>query len=269
MLKKIFKIPKKTSEFFEDFFYETFFYINGRLKTIEKEQNEKFSRLGLNRNNGNKKLTKLIKLNPIINKPMSSEHQVLFSSLSEKKDFFPKKILEIGTYDATNVFLLSKLFPKSNIVTIDLEDNDNNFNSSYGRDDKDTKLKFINERNKVLSRCKNVDFIQKDSLELIFETNLFDLIWIDGAHGYPILPIDISNSIRLISNDGIIICDDIFVSKRISPDSMYKSYAGFETLEALQKSGIIKFSLLHKRINIRDNSAPKNRKFLGIVNKIK
>ena len=60
-----------------------------------------------------------------------------------------------------------------------------------------------------------------------------------------------------------------FVSKRISPDSMYKSYAGFETLEALQKSGIIKFSLLHKRINIRDNSAPKNRKFLGIVKKIK
>ena len=37
---------------------------------------------------------------------MSSEHEVVFASLS--KDFKPKKILEIGTHDANNVFLLLK-----------------------------------------------------------------------------------------------------------------------------------------------------------------
>ena len=42
---------------------------------------------------------------------MNSEHQIIFSSIScQRKDV--KNILEIGTYDAKNAFLLSKLFQK-------------------------------------------------------------------------------------------------------------------------------------------------------------
>ena len=41
---------------------------------------------------------------------MSSEHEIAFSALSLLSDFKPKNILEIGTYDAHNVKLVSVLF---------------------------------------------------------------------------------------------------------------------------------------------------------------
>ena len=31
----------------------------------------------------------------------------------------------------------------------------------------------------------------------------FDLIWVDGAHGYPVLPIDLHNACRLINDGGL------------------------------------------------------------------
>ena len=36
-----------------------------------------------------------------------------------------------------------------------------------------------------------------NSLELINHERTYDLIWIDGAHGYPMVCIDIINSLRL------------------------------------------------------------------------
>ena len=41
---------------------------------------------------------------------------------------------------------------------------------------------------------------------------MYDLIWIDGAHGYPIITIDIVNSLRIINPKGIILCDDIYLA---------------------------------------------------------
>ena len=102
---------------------------------------------------------------------------------------------------------------------------------------------------------------------MIFETKIYDLIWIDGAHGYPVLPIDISNAIRLISKNGIILCDDIFISKNIKSDGMYKSNAGIETLESLKNASIINYYLFYKRINFVDNSISKNRKYLALIKK--
>ena len=115
---------------------------------------------------------------------------------------------------------------------------------------------------------KNVKFIQKNSLNLIFENKSYDLIWIDGAHGYPILPIDISNAIRLISKEGIILCDDIFISAKIKSDNMYKSNAGIETLNVLKNAGLINYYLFYKRINFEDNSVSRNRKFLALIKNV-
>ena len=264
-LKKIIKIPSKIFNFLENNLFDFIFYINGNLKKLDKGQNLNFIDLGFDRFVGQKKLANLITLYPEMKSSMSSEHQVLFAALAAKKNYKLKNILEIGTHDATNVLLMSKLFPKSKIVTIDLEDSNNEFSNSYNRDKKDLLNKFIKNRNNILAKCNNVNFVQKNSLNLIFENKKFDLIWIDGAHGYPVLPIDISNSIRLIERGGLIMCDDIYISKRINPDNMYKSYAGFETLKSLENSGLIKFSLIYKRINFNDNSVPKNKKYVAIV----
>ena len=41
--------------------------------------------------------------------PMSSEHKVLFASISVSKEKY-KEILEIGTHDGKNALYLSKIF---------------------------------------------------------------------------------------------------------------------------------------------------------------
>ena len=78
-------------------------------------------------------------------------------------------------------------------------------------------------------------FFRKKFFKLNLDNNCYDLIWIDGAHGYPILSIDIANSIRMITKNGYILCDDIYTSNRIKSDNMYRSRAGLETLNALKK----------------------------------
>ena len=57
-----------------------------------------------------------------------------------------------------------------------------------------------------------------NSIELINRdtNNFFDIIWVDGHHGNPYATIDIMNSLRLIKDDGLIICDDVLISEYIS-----------------------------------------------------
>ena len=101
---------------------------------------------------------------------MSSEHEVLFSSISLKKSSEIKNILEIGTYDGNYAFLLSKLFPNSNIDTIDLGREDKNFRNYYNRE---TKInEFIERRNKRISSSGNINFVEMNSVNLLFLISL-------------------------------------------------------------------------------------------------
>ena len=93
------------------------------------------------------------------------------------------------------------------------------------------------------------------------------MIWIDGAHGYPVVCIDIINSLKLISNEGIIICDDVYIEKPTNQDSMYRSIASYETLKSLENEKIISLSFLYKRLNLLDNCDPRKRKFIGFFKK--
>ena len=100
---------------------------------FEEEQNKIFEHFGLNRQEGIKKLTP-IKKDPdfkLRDSEMSSEHEVIFSSLSLSKNKSFTDILEIGTFDGLNSLLLSNLFPNSNIDTIDLPETDADFINFY------------------------------------------------------------------------------------------------------------------------------------------
>jgi predicted O-methyltransferase YrrM len=105
-----------------------------------------------------------------------------------------------------------------------------------------------------------------NSLDLINYNQEFDLIWIDGAHGYPVVCIDIINSLRLINDGGIIMCDDIFINN-IQSDKMYKSTAAFETLNELATEKIIDYKLIYKRLDTINNCNKLNRKFIGVFKK--
>tara|TARA_Y100001968_G_scaffold333538_1_gene397075 strand:- start:3559 stop:4167 length:609 start_codon:yes stop_codon:yes gene_type:complete len=182
---------------------------------------------------------------------MYSEHLIIFAALSISS-FKPRNILEIGTYDGKTALILSKLFPESNITTIDLKDEDPIFIGSYSRDN--NVEEFINYRNKLINKATNINFIKSNSLYLTFSNYLKnqDLIWLDGAHGYPIVASDITNCIRLLNNQGILMCDDVWQNIKAS-DAMYFSIATFETLSAYGNANIINTTFFNKRIGKKYN----------------
>ena len=103
---------------------------------------------------------------------------------------------------------------------------------------------FINNRNNHLSKNNNIKFLPLNSLKLLNHKKKYDLIWIDGVHGYPMVCIDIINSLHLINEKGIIMCDDIYLNlNNLNSDKMYNSIASYKTLYELQKQNLIKFTL--------------------------
>lgn len=234
---------------------------------FETNQNEIFEKLGLNRELGIEKLKSIKKeYNLDFDRTMSSEHEVLFSSISKNKNISIQNMLEIGTFDGYNALLLSKLFPNSMIDTIDLPNENEDFINFYER--KNIVKKFIEQRDKILSNEHKINFIQMNSLNLINHIKKYDLIWIDGAHGYPVVCVDIINSINLISNEGLIICDDIYENLEFSKsDRIYNSTASYETLKILEKQKLIELELIFKRVSAKENCVSKERKFIAIFKK--
>ena len=178
---------------------------------------------------------------------MYSEHLVIFSALSISSKT-PKNILEIGTHDGRCASILAVLFPQSKITTIDLKDDDPLFTGTYGREkDADKFIKIRNERIKV---HKNINFIQMNSLELTFSKHFEnqDLIWVDGSHGYPTVTSDITNCLRILSPNGILMCDDVW-KKLNKSDQIYASIATFATLSSFSDANIIETTFFRKRIS--------------------
>ena len=195
---------------------------------------------------------------------MASEHLKIFSSISLKND--TKNILEIGTYDGFNSLILNKLFPAALIDTLDLPESDNEFKNLYNRNIESQKKEFIQVRSNNINENNKIKFFEKNSLDLIFESKKkYDLIWIDGFHGAPIVISDIINSIRLINSNGIILIDDIYLyGETYSP---YQSNAALKTLKSLKKANLIKYNLFYKRLDFKYNSNKYNQKFIALVKK--
>jgi len=271
MIKKIFinilqphKIPKKIIKKIK-------FYIakkNYNEEDFTEEQNKIFKRLGLNRPEGLKKLQNIKKDMNFENREdlMSSEHEVVFSCLSLNNNMKISKILEIGTFDGMNSLLLSKIFPNADIDTIDLPHTESDFIKNYNR--KNRIDEFISHRDNNLRKNNKIQFIQKNSINLINFKNKYDLIWIDGGHGYPIVCADIINSLYLVNNNGIIICDDIFINLKLSQsDKMYNPNASFQTLNLLKKENLINLEFIFKRLSVNQNCVKKQRKFVAVLKK--
>ena len=235
-------------------------------KLFIEQQNKIFKNLDLNRLKGLKKLQDIkIDMN-FKNREslMSSEHEVLFSSLSLNNKIKINKILEIGTFDGMNSLLLSNIFPNAKIDTIDMPHTENDFKNYYNR--KNKLDEFINYRNNNLKKNNNIQFIEKNSINLINLKKKYDLIWIDGAHGYPIVCVDIINSLYLINTNGVIMCDDVHLSLEKS-DRMYRSIASFQVLNLLKKQNLINLELVFKRLTVNDNCLEQKRKFVGVFKK--
>ena len=106
-----------------------------------------------------------------------------------------------------------------------------------------------------------------NSLKLINHNKSYDMIWIDGNHVYPTVCIDIINSLNLLNEGGLVMCDDIYTNK-ITSDKMYYSNAAIETLRELANEKIIEYKLIYKRLDVENNFNKDQRRFIGIFKKI-
>jgi hypothetical protein len=105
-----------------------------------------------------------------------------------------------------------------------------------------------------------------NSLELSKCKETFDLIWVDGAHGYPVIAMDLINSFRLANNNGYVLIDDIYKTGSES-DNMYKSIGGYEALKSLVDAKLISsFILFPKRLGGIFNY-PGVKKYVGLFRK--
>ena len=119
------------------------------------------------------------------------------------------------------------------------------------------------------NRDKRINFKRIDALNYSStDKQKFDLIWVDGAHGYPVACIDLINSIKLLNDDGFILVDDIILSNADN-DRMYFSSAGYETLNELKKSLLIDFYLIFKRLDANSNCDKSQIKYIAFVKKRK
>ena len=185
--------------------------------------------------------------------PSLSWHYHLFVGL---KQYFGNKkinILEIGTHNGDFSNFISKVYDSSHITTIDLDESDNQFIKTYGREDKEKLDKFLKLKIINLNR-KNIKFIKLNSLNIkkYFNEKKFDLIWVDGDHLNPQVTIDIINSLDLLNNDGIICTDDMIMDSKFTKVK-YVSNEGFFTLKHLEDNGLIKNYYFIKRIIIRNS----------------
>jgi predicted O-methyltransferase YrrM len=175
-----------------------------------------------------------------------------FKRKFEERNIKIDKILEIGTLNGEFTNFLSEIFPNSEIISIDLNENDHSFTSSYNREDPKKLSKLLEVRKKNLDK-KNIKFIIMNSLELRnnFKSNFFDLIWIDGDHFNPQVTIDIFQSLKLIKKNGIICVDDVIKDDDILKNKInnqYVSSESFKTLEYFSNLEYLKTKYLIKRI---------------------
>ena len=167
-------------------------------------------------------------------------------------------ILEIGTFNAKNAFLLSILFDDAQITTVELPRDSEEFISSYKRETKNQREQFLENRDKLINSRSNLKIIEKNSINLINQFEKYDYIWVDGAHFDPILTIDIVNSLHNLNRDGLMLCDDV-VKNLNNPT--------WRCLNLLKKEKIIDFKLIYKSLAPNYNAKSSNRKFIAVVEK--
>ena len=230
----------------------------------EGEQIAKFSALGLDRRAGIAAVDAALRKSGLgsfsEDDDMFSEHLVLLGSLSVKVPD-ARNVMEVGTYDGRTALLLAHLFPKATITTLDLPPTDPVYLSSY---EVARTKHFVDKRNEVLQRNPRVKFVEVNSLSLTNDPvgTAFDIIWVDGDHDFPVVGIDLANSVRLLRPGGYLMCDDVVTAKP-SRSTTYLSDAAHRSLVALRGAGLIdEPTYVYKRLGKRHQHP---RKFVAIT----
>ena len=195
-----------------------------------------------------------------------SEHYEVFAALCETMAV--RDVLEIGTAEGEFTAFMARLAPSSRVVTIDLPSTDERFwratragtsTREGGADAKD-----IAARDGRLAAHPNVSSIPMNSLMLSsIRDAQYDVVWVDGDHSYPIVAVDIVNSLRIVRPNGVVLCDDVYLGR-----SDHSAWVGDETsatLEALERAGLVEVHLVLKKLFPSKNYDLARRRYVAIV----
>lgn len=225
----------------------------GAGKELIDRQSSAYEKLGFDRQRGLEKLNRICveELGTEYDEHAGtlSEHLVLMSSISVARPD-TARILEIGTFNGRSSFLISKMFPGSRVTTMDLPSTSAAFQPKRSKADRE---KFLNTRASWLQRGENIELREMSSVCLLDSSEEYDLIWVDGAHAYPIVAIDITNSYRLAKPGGLVLMDDVRANVEAG-DDWFRGDDTLETLTALKSSSLISdFHLVLKRVGVEFN----------------
>ena len=227
---------------------------------ILRQQNALFKSRGLDRELGLDKLDsickKLFGVGYSEHGGMWSEHLVFMSSIS-MSEIKVERILEIGTFKGETTRIISHLFPGSEVTSVDLSHDEIGKNGTYSYALQDIKA-FVN-----VEFAGDAKFVEMNSIKLLSSNQTYDLIWVDGYHLAPTVIIDIANSVRMLRQGGIALCDDVYLSKSwIEKDSDLSS---MKVLKVLADCGLITQKFIYKRVGKKFNNSVVRSKMLGIA----
>ena len=234
------------------------------------EQINLFHDLGLDWVSANRFVTEVVGLHRDF-KSHRSQHYELVAAIAQT--IKPKRILEIGTADASFTSFLARVFPDSLVETIDLPVTDQRFwnaTDEEPRTEKPLTSEFKNELSELevrlanLKSSPNIVFREMNSLGLsLFEEHKFDLIWVDGDHTFPVVACDFVNAVRLLASGGKIMCDDIYLSD--GRKSRWGSHESRKVLTAFERAKIVRASYVLKSIRPEKNYSLRVKKHLAVV----
>jgi len=241
---------------------------SSKQKQLNVKQAKFFEELGLNyiqaRDKLNSLCQRLFQTNYDSANGMWSDHLIYFTALSAA-GFKPRKILEIGTFKGETTKILAELFPESSIRTLDISKKEMLHKGIYLYAINSSMDLFEHRRHNI-GNVSNVDFNELNSLFLTLEIGEYDLIWLDGAHGYPIAAIDFTNCIRMLSRQGKLVCDDVYLNIW-KEDPNYFSKAIIDTLRAFSQAKIINYKMIFKRTDLENNIWKNQTKYVAIAEK--
>ena len=137
-----FTLPHKINFHSRKLFHKIYYQSRYDFNKFHNYQIDSFDKYGINHEKALEKLKKIRSEHEELELQKNlahSEHQTFFSGLSEVNKNI-KRILEIGTFNAQNAYLLSVLFQNAQVTTVDLPNDSDDYKNTYKRDEK-TKLK--------------------------------------------------------------------------------------------------------------------------------
>jgi predicted O-methyltransferase YrrM len=142
-----------------------------------------------------------IKNKKITNDYFSSHSFNFFNILKKKKSFF--EYLEIGSFEGNSAIFVAKNFPMSKVTCVDPWIK----TSEYAEE-----LNFIDVEKNYDENTKEFENIKKYRMtsDTFFKlnSNMFDVIYVDGYHYGPQVLKDLRNSWKFLYTKGYLICDD-------------------------------------------------------------